>query len=60
MIIQRVTFEKPIHIAPEEEVSVRIIDARHCEVTIQHGQIKVSTVMGCTLSKLRNEMWETV
>lgn len=59
MIIQRVALEKPILLHRGEEMSIRIIDSTHCEVTIKNSYVQASAVIGCTLSQIKHGEWET-
>jgi hypothetical protein len=60
MIIQRIALEEPIYLLEGEEMSVRIIDPTHCEVTIKKGDARASAVIGCTLSQIKHGEWETI
>lgn len=57
MIVQRVTFEKPVYIGPDEELSVKVVDNEKCVVTITRGDVAASTEMGCTLSLREYGEW---
>lgn len=50
MIVQRITFEKPVYIGPDEELSVKVVDNKTCVVTITRDDEAVSTEMGYTLT----------
>lgn len=59
MIVQRVTFEQPVYIGPDEELSVKVVDNERCVVTITRGDEEVSAEMGCTVTMREYGDWIT-